>query len=63
LDKLRKAVMLAARDLLSADIKGGVVDLRFRIDAQDEQGAIVYSLAFKHAFSIIPDESAAESAY
>lgn len=57
LDLFRTAVMRSARDLLSGDIKGGVVDLRFRIDAQDEQGAIVYSLPFKHAFSLIPENS------
>ena len=57
LDLLRAAVMRSARDLLSGDIKGGVIDLRFRIDAQDEQGIIVYSLPFKHAFSLIPDDS------
>ncbi len=57
LDLLRAAVMRSARDLLSGDIKGGVIDLRFRIDAQDEQGVIVYSLPFKHAFSLIPDDS------
>lgn len=54
-DDLRSAVMAAARDLMSGDIARGVVDLRFRIDAEDEHGALVYSLPFKHAVSIIPD--------
>jgi len=48
LELMRTAVLLSARDLLSGDIKGGVIDLRFRIDAEDELGAIVYSLPFKH---------------
>lgn len=55
LDLLRNAVLRSARALLSEDIKDGVVDLRFRIDAQDDQGVIIYTLAFKHAFSLIPD--------
>jgi hypothetical protein len=32
-----------------------VLDFRFRIDAEDEDGAIVYTLPFKHAVNIIPD--------
>lgn len=55
LEAVRKNVMVAARDLLSGDLKNGVVDLRYRIDAEDDKGAIVYTLAFKHAFSIIPE--------
>lgn len=54
-DALRTAVMAAARDLMSGDVTRGVVDLRFRIDAEDEQGKLVYSLPFKHAVSIIPE--------
>jgi hypothetical protein len=57
LDDLRKAVLIAARDLMSGDMKGGIIDLRFRIDAEDRNGVIVYSLGFKHAVSIIPDDS------
>jgi hypothetical protein len=56
LDSLRGAVLVAARDLISADAQKGVVDFRFRIDAEDEQGQIVYTLPFQHAVSIIPPE-------
>jgi hypothetical protein len=56
LDHLRRAVLMSARDLLSGDVEDGVIDLRFRIDAEDEHGAIVYSLPFKHAFSLIPED-------
>ena len=31
-----------------------VIDLRFRIDAGDESGEIVYTLPFRQAVSIIP---------
>ena len=52
---LRNAVLLSARDLMVGDIAKGILDLRFRIDAEDEAGQIVYSLPFKHALNIIPD--------
>lgn len=55
MEALRAAVLFAARDLMAGDIRGGVVDFRFRIDAEDEAGEIVYSLPFKHAINIIPE--------
>ena len=55
MEELRKAVMFAARDLLAGDIRNGVIDFRFRIDAEDVDGNIVYTLPFKHALSIIPE--------
>ena len=38
-----------------ADVRDGVLDLRFRIDAHDETGAIVHTMPFKHAVNIIPE--------
>jgi hypothetical protein len=55
LEALRKAVLVAVRDLMSGDMRDGVIDFRFRIDAEDEDGVIVYSLPFKHAVNIIPE--------
>jgi hypothetical protein len=55
MDALRKSVMVTVRDLMSGDMVRGVIDFRFRIDAEDADGVIVYSLPFKHAVSIIPD--------
>jgi hypothetical protein len=55
LEDLRTAVMFCARDLIAGDVRNGVIDFRFRIDAEDEHGVIVYTLPFKHAFSIIPE--------
>jgi hypothetical protein len=55
LDSLRKAVLSAARDLMCGDMVTGVIDFRFRIDAEDADGVIVYTLPFKHAVNIIPD--------
>jgi len=55
LEAVRQNVMTAARDILGGDLRAGVMDLRYRIDAENEGGAIVHTLAFKHAFSIIPE--------
>ncbi len=54
-DAVRKAVLIAARDLMTGDIREGVIDFRFRIDVEDEAGEIIYSLPFKHAVNIIPE--------
>ena len=55
LEAVRKNVMAAARDIMAGDLRNGVVDLRYRIDAEDEVGEVVYTLAFRHAFSTIPE--------
>jgi hypothetical protein len=46
---------MTVRDLMCGDMVAGVLDFRFRIDAEDADGAIVYTLPFKHAVNIIPD--------
>jgi hypothetical protein len=56
MESLRKAVIFTVRDLMAGDIREGIIDFRFRIDAEDESGEIVYSLPFKHALSIVPEE-------
>jgi hypothetical protein len=53
LDELRAAELFNARDLMAADLRNGVLDFRFRIDAEDEQGTLVYTLPFGSALSII----------
>jgi hypothetical protein len=55
IESLRTAVLFAARDLIAGDIRDGIVDLRSRIDAEDESGTIVYTLHFRHALNIIPE--------
>ena len=54
---LRSAVLMTARDLMIGDIHIGLLDLRFRIDAEDDAGTIVYSLSFEDAISIIAPKS------
>ena len=56
LDALRGWALNSARDVISGDVKRGIVDFRFRVDAENEQGEIVYSLPFENAVSIIPGE-------
>jgi hypothetical protein len=55
LEALRTAVLDTVRDLMAVDMRNGVLDFRFRIDAEDVHGTIVYSLPFKHALNIIPE--------
>ena len=55
LEALRRAVLHSARDLIAGDVRNGIIDLRYRIDAEDAEGQTVYSLPFKHAFTVIPE--------
>jgi hypothetical protein len=55
IDSVRKAVLVTARDLMTGDIRGGVIDLRYRIDVEDGAGAIIYTLPFNRAVNIIPE--------
>lgn len=56
LDELRKAVLRGVRDMISGDAINGVIDMRFRVDAEDRDGVIVYTLGFEEAVRIIPDD-------
>lgn len=58
---LRKAVTASARELMCVGIRNGVLDLRFRIDAEDEQGAALFSLPFSRAATIIPPDEPASA--
>lgn len=53
LDELRGWVLDTARDVMVGDLRRGIVDFRFRIDAEDDVGRVVYSLPFENAISII----------
>ena len=55
MDAVRNAVMVNARDLIAGDVRNGLVDFRYRIDAENEAGQVVYSLPFKHAVNIVPE--------
>lgn len=49
---LRNVVLVNARDLIAGDVRKGVLDLSFRIDAEDASGAVVHSLPFTDAIEV-----------
>jgi hypothetical protein len=54
MDAVRKAVVTSARDVMAGQIRDlGVLDLRFRIDAEDETGDTVYTMPFADAIGIV----------
>ena len=53
---LRNVVLLNARDVIAGDVKRGVLDLSFRIDAEDASGAVVHSLPFTDAIEVTCSE-------
>ena len=55
LNALKKRVLFSARDLLAGDVRNGIIDLRYRIDAENGDGEIVYRLPFAQAIKILPD--------
>ena len=54
LEAVKKAVLEAARDVMSGDLRNGLLDLRYRIDVENDQGAIIFTLPFEHAVKVIP---------
>jgi hypothetical protein len=53
LEAVKNAVLKNARDVMSGDLRSGLLDLRFRIDAENDDGAVVFTLPFMHAVNII----------
>lgn len=53
IEGVRKALLLGARDVMAGDIRDGIIDLRCRIDAENERGELVCSLPFERAIEII----------
>jgi hypothetical protein len=54
MNAVREAVVKSARDIMAGQIRDlGVLDLRFRIDADNEAGETVYALLFTDAISIV----------
>ena len=55
-ESLRNIVLAEARHILGSDLeKDGVIDLRYRIDAEEQDGKIAYSLPFRHAVNVISE--------
>ena len=52
-EALAAVVLFNARDVIAGDAKRGVVDLGFRIDAEDEAGKLAHSLLFTDAVKLL----------
>ena len=61
MEDLKADVLAAARDVMTGDLTRGIIDLRYRIDAEDGQGNIVHTLSFEHAVTIITKSPAPTS--
>lgn len=54
--KVEKAALEGARDVIAADVRSrGIVDLRYRIEAEDAVGKVVHTLAFADAVTVVPE--------
>ena len=53
IEDLQAAVLKSARDCIAGDAHTGTIDLRLRIDAEDENGGVVFSLPFADAVTVI----------
>ena len=56
MDAVKRKALEAARDVTAHGIIDGKLDLNLRIDVEDENEAIVYTLAFRDAFEIVPPD-------
>ncbi|WP_404829601.1 DUF6894 family protein [Sphingomonas aliaeris] len=52
-DEVAQAALDAARDCIAGDVRKGRIDMRSRIDVEDHGGAIVHTLQFGDAVTII----------
>ena len=52
-EAIAPTALAAARDCMAGDVKKGRLDLRYRIDVEDEEGRIVHSLPFADAVTIL----------
>lgn len=55
-DAVAQAAMKAARDCICGDVRDGTLDLRFTIEVQDENGALVHRLPFSDAVKVLSSE-------
>lgn len=53
MDMIAPVALRSARDCIAGDVHLGRVDLRYRIDVQDESGEVVHSLPFADAVELI----------
>jgi hypothetical protein len=48
-----RAALFAARDCIAHDVRSGRMDLKYRIDVQNEDGEIVHTMQFADAVEIL----------
>ena len=48
------AALRAARDCIAGDVMTGRIEFKYRIDVEDDDGRVVYSLPFADAVEIVP---------
>ena len=53
-DAVPGIALRAARDCIAGDAQNGRIELKYRIDVEDEHGKIVHSVAFPDAVEIVP---------
>lgn len=53
LDAVKATVLAAARGMIAADAQEGLINLNYRIDAEDELGEVVHTLPFDRAVTIL----------
>jgi hypothetical protein len=53
LEAAKETALRAARDTMSHDMQAGKLDLRYRIDVEDDAGHVVHSIQFSDAFETV----------
>jgi hypothetical protein len=53
-DAVTSAALAAARDCMAHDVRTGRLNLKYRIEVQDEAGKVVHTLPFAEAVSVSP---------
>ena len=57
-DAIEDVALRSARDCMAGDVRSGRIDLRYRIDVEDERGKVVHRLPFSDAVEIVAPEMA-----
>lgn len=52
-DAVKRTALRSARDCMCGDVRDGKLDLRYSIEVQDEDGAVVHRLGFADAVEVV----------
>jgi hypothetical protein len=53
IERVAASALAQARDCMAGDVKGGRLDLGYRIDVHDESGNVVHTQQFQDAVEIV----------